>query len=164
MWINHYRQITIRGDQHQTLFRNNIAETLNLALPRSVGKSTQNNDGRLMCLGPDEWLYVGFNADNKTYGHLWQMKSALIKQDITTAIVDVSNARSVLKFNGVSTILNGFCPLNFDESAFPIACVAQSHLGHAGVIFYRLDSMTFELHVLNSMTDYIDHLLSEIMR
>jgi sarcosine oxidase subunit gamma len=82
------------------------------------------------------------------------------------ALVDVSHRQLALEVSGAlaSTILSGACPLDLDESAFPVGMCTRTVFAKADIVLWRTRSDAFHLEVWRSFAAYVGGLLDEIAR
>ena len=163
-WLTHYCQINLRGPADNETFARTVHNTLGLELPGQVGSVSRGESHKLMALGPDEWLYVSESGyHGQPYAELCTMQQQLANQNITTSVVEVSDARDIMVFAGGPEAVNTICPLDMRPGAFPAGTVQESSLGHTSAYLYRRDEQTFELYILRSMCPYVEQLLKRAL-
>jgi sarcosine oxidase, subunit gamma len=98
--------------------------------------------GDALWLGPDEWLVLGGRESD--FPDAW-------------AAVDVSANRVCLELAGAGAadVLARGCALDLHPSVFPPGHCAQTLVGRAQVILWRVDADTFRLLVRPSFADYL---------
>lgn len=160
--LDNVEKINLRGPAEDEQFIEQMKSTLGLNLPEAVGDVCQNDQGRLMALGPDEWLYVADDPDHSVYDSCWQLKETLKGNNVLVGVVDVTDAWNVVLFEGHPMRLNHYSPIHFDISVFPVGTVVQTKFAHIGVTIYRLDDEKFELYVHPSMKKYLTDLLTRV--
>ena len=60
-----------------------------------------------------------------------------------------------------ATLLSAGCPLDLDESAFPIGTCTRTVLAKAEVVLWRRAQQTFHLEVARSFVAYVSRFLAE---
>jgi sarcosine oxidase subunit gamma len=118
-------------------------------------------------LGPDEYLLLDLAAGDDTQDYDAFAKAlAEALRDTPHALVDVSHRQFALEVSGAHAgkILSGACPLDLDESAFPIGMCTRTVFAKADIVLWRRHSDTFHLEVWRSFADYVGGLLHEIAR
>jgi sarcosine oxidase subunit gamma len=118
-------------------------------------------------LGPDEYLLLDLAAGDDAPGNAAfanALEQAL--RDTPHALVDVSHRQFALEVSGAhaSTILSGACPLDLDESAFPIGMCTRTVFAKADIVLWRTRSDAFHLEAWRSFAGYVGGLLHEIAR
>lgn len=160
--LDNMEKINLRGPADDEQFIEQIKNILGLNLPDAVGGVARNDQGRLMSLGPDEWLYVADKSGHSVYDSCWQLKETLKKHNVLVGVVDVTDAWNVVLFKGHSKQLNHYSPINFDTNVFPVDTVVQTKFAHIGITIYRLEAEKFELYVHPSMRSYLTDLLNRV--
>jgi sarcosine oxidase subunit gamma len=122
-------------------------------------------------LGPDEYLLLDLaagagaaddSAGNGAFAHALQEALGATPH----ALVDVSHRQFALEVSGAhaDTILSGACPLDLDESAFPVGMCTRTVFAKADIVLWRTRSDAFHLEVWRSFAGYVGGLLDEIAR
>jgi sarcosine oxidase, subunit gamma len=114
-------------------------------------------------LGPDEWLLLAHEADGQ---HLEQeLRAALAGQ--FHSVVDISHRQAALAVGGRCSreVLNGGCPLDLHDAAFPPGAAKRTLLGKAEVVLLRPGvERTYRLECWRSFAPYVHALLLEVAR
>jgi len=119
-------------------------------------------------LGPDEYLLLDFALGDQPEGESRALAAAL--EHATTqaphALVDVSHRQFAIEVSGAhaAAILSGACPLDLDESEFPIGMCTRTILAKADIVLWRTRADAFHLEVWRSFAGYAGGLLCEIAR
>jgi sarcosine oxidase subunit gamma len=82
------------------------------------------------------------------------------------SLVDVSHRQGGYQLQGpqATTLLAAGCPLDLDESAFPIGMCTRTVLAKAEVVLWRRAQQTFHLEVARSFVAYVSRFLAEAAR
>jgi len=113
-------------------------------------------------LGPDEWLLIVPEAEGPALAG--SLEKALA--GIPHSLVDVSHRQSGCELRGpqAATLLSAGCPLDLDESAFPIGMCTRTVLAKAEVVLWRSAAQTFRLEVARSFVAYVSQFIAEAAR
>lgn len=116
-----------------------VADLLGAAVPTTPNTWVATTRGRIVWLGPDEWLV---RSDDHTPHEL-----AELLRGVGAAAVDVSAQRTELRLGGplVRELLALGCSLDLHPSAFPPGSCAQTTVGQVGVVLLATDDA---FHVL----------------
>jgi sarcosine oxidase subunit gamma len=114
-------------------------------------------------LGPDEWLLLDPEANNKS-----------LQRDIETmltgyfySLVDVGHRDVAIAVAGAHAreIVNGGCPLDLDDAAFPAGSATRTILGKSEIVLFRLGpERLHRIECARSFAPYVYGLLKEIAR
>jgi sarcosine oxidase, subunit gamma len=114
-------------------------------------------------LGPDEWFLLGPEAEN-----------ALLAQELATqlagrcfSLVDIGHRNVALTVAGAHAreVLNGGCPLDLHDEAFPPASATRTLLGKAEIILLRPDlERSYRVECGRSFAPYVHAFLKQIAR
>jgi len=113
-------------------------------------------------LGPDEWLLFAPEAEGPALASSLEKTLA----DIPHSLVDVSHRQSGCQLRGpqAAILLSAGCPLDLDESAFPIGMCTRTVLAKAEVVLWRSAAQTFRLEVARSFIAYVSQFIAEAAR
>jgi len=113
-------------------------------------------------LGPDEWLLIAPEAEGAALASSLQAALAHLPH----SLVDVSHRQGAYQLQGpqVATLLAAGCPLDLDESAFPIGMCTRTVLAKAEVVLWRRAQQTFHLELARSFVAYVSRFLAEAAR
>ncbi|HEY6822936.1 MAG TPA: sarcosine oxidase subunit gamma family protein [Steroidobacteraceae bacterium] len=113
-------------------------------------------------LGPDEWLLIAPPAEGAALAV--SLEAALAS--IPHSLVDVGHRQSGCELRGpqAPALLSAGCPLDLDESAFPIGMCTRTVLAKAEVVLWRRAAHTFRLEVARSFVAYVAQFLAEAAR
>jgi sarcosine oxidase subunit gamma len=152
-------QINLRGDGSSDAFQRAVASALGAAPPRAPNATAQGAECTLIWLGPDEWLV------QLPYGRreqaLQRLRAAL--QDRHAAVTDVSDGDTVLVLDHprACELLSRGCPLDFDESVFPVGACAQSVFSKTNLLLVREAPQRFAVTVRRSFARYLYEALQD---
>ncbi len=139
-----------------------VSAAAGVSLPRERCRALTAGDRAALWLGPDEWLLVAPEADGPALAR--SLASALA--GIPHSLVDVSHRQSGCELRGpaAATHLSAGCPLDLDDSAFPIGMCTRTVLAKAEVVLWRKAAETFHLEVARSFVAYVSQFLAEAAR
>jgi heterotetrameric sarcosine oxidase gamma subunit len=104
----------------------------------------------VLWLGPDEFLLIAPGETMPT-------------PDIAAVIVDVSHRDTALRVSGPRAVwvLNAFCALDLDASAFPVGMCTRTVFGKAEIVLWRTGPDEFRIEVARSLAPYVWACLEE---
>jgi len=113
-------------------------------------------------LGPDEWLVIAPEAEGTALAS--SLEAALAH--LPHSLVDVSHRQGGYQLQGpqATILLAAGCPLDLDESAFPIGMCTRTVFAKAEVVLWRRAQQTFHLEVARSFVAYVSRFLAEAAR
>ena len=122
-------------------------------LPTAPGTWTPTVDGRLVWLGPDEWLLT-------STGSAPELLEAELCEQLRAAggtAVDVSAQRVLVRVSGprARDVLVTGCSVDLHPRTFPPGSSAQTTLGQAGVVLLALAPDDFAVLVRSSFAGYL---------
>ena len=122
-------------------------------LPTTPNTWTPTADGRLVWLGPDEWLLTSTG----TAPHLLEEELREQLRPVGGTAVDVSAQRIGLRISGARAreVLAKGCSIDLHPRAFPAGRSAQTTLGLAGVVLLSLGEDGFAVLVRSSFAGYL---------
>lgn len=112
-------------------------------------------------LGPDEWLVLG--PEGRALEAHWS--DALAGQ--AHSLVDISHRQVAIEVAGLRArdVLNGGCPLDLSDEAFPPGAATRTLLGKAEIVLIRADAaLSYRVECWRSFAPYVYGLLSEVAR
>ncbi len=124
-----------------------------VALPRAACRSAVNGGRAALWLGPDEWLLLAEAAEGDAVEAA--LTAALAGKP--AALVDVSHRQIFFELCGADAAarLNGGCPLDLDEAAFPVGMCTRTVLAKAEIILWRTARDIFRVGVWRSFLAYV---------
>ncbi len=136
--------------------------TFGAALSEHACRASRRGDRAALWLGPAEHLLLAPAEDAERL--LADLESAL--NNVAHSLVDVSHRQISLQLGGpnASAILNTGCPLDLDETAFPVGMCTRTLLGKADIVLWRTGADEFQLEVWRSFSDYVSKWLLEAAR
>ena len=140
-----------------------VSAATGLRFDMPVNRWIGQRNGIVGRLGPDEWLFIGAEADLETVTS--ELGGAL--SGYPSAIVDVSHRQIGFEVAGphADSILNAGCPLDLRPSAAPTGFATRTLLGKAEITLFRLDGPTgFRIECGRSFSTYVHGFLLEAAR
>lgn len=124
---------------------------LGFALPREACRSASLNHTHALWLGPDEWLLL--SAPNASLGD--RIEAAMGAHP--HSLVEVSDRQIGLVVAGpeAEAVLSVGCPLDLDQTAFPVGMCTRTVLSKAEIVLWRTGPDTFHLEVWRSFGAYL---------
>ena len=147
-------QLNLRADPNDAALMLRLAAKLRFPLPAVPNAVSSHEDRRALWLGPNEWLVVGPDDQQKTLEQA--LRTGL--DDAVGSVVDVSANRTVIQVRGPKTrdLLAHCVPIDLHARSFPSGRCAQTLLARAQVIVERRDDeSSFHLYVRTSFACYI---------
>jgi sarcosine oxidase subunit gamma len=114
-------------------------------------------------LGPDEYLLIA----QEDQGPAIAAAIAAALSGMPHSLVAVGHRNVAIEIAGpqAATLLNAGCPLDLDETAFPIFMCTRTILAKAQIVLWRTASRSFHVTCWRSFTPYIwDFLIEARMR
>ena len=133
-----------------------------MGIPAQACRALVRGERAALWLGPDEWLLIAPEAQGaELAGALARALSAL-----PHSLVDVSHRQSACELRGpqAATLLSAGCPLDLDETTFPVGMCTRTMLGKAEVVLWRTAAETFRLEVWRSFVAYVSQFIAEAAR
>jgi sarcosine oxidase subunit gamma len=137
-------------------------EALGVVIDARPCRASHARGRALLWLGPDEYLLLAADAEAAEL----PQKLAIALREHPHALVDVSHRQTTLEVSGprAPATLNSGCPLDLDESVFPIDTCTRTVFAKAEIVLWRTAPDTFQLEVWRSFTDYVARFLAEVAR
>jgi sarcosine oxidase subunit gamma len=145
-------QVNLRADPKDSGLMQRLAAGLGFPLPIVPNTVGSTGDRRALWLGPDEWLVVGPDGQQKALEQA--LRAGL--DGAPGSIVDISANRALVEIRGrkARELLEHGVPIDLDErSVGPDRC-AQTLVAKAQVIIERRES-SFVLYVRTSFAGYV---------
>ncbi|MDF1607862.1 sarcosine oxidase subunit gamma [Hoeflea sp. YIM 152468] len=145
-------RVVLRADPREA---EALSKALGLELPAAPKTSARTDTGRLIAwLGPDEWLIIDENGDPA---------ADLAKAAALHSAVDIShrNTAILVTGKGARATVQGGCPQNLSERAFPVGSASRTVLGKIEVVILRTGAEEFRVECWRSFADYAFGVLSE---
>lgn len=114
-------------------------------------------------LGPDEWLLLAHEGDGQQLEQ--ELRAALTSR--FHSLVDISHRHAALRVAGprACEVLNGGCPLDLYDDAFPPGAAKRTLLGKAEIVLLRPSvERAYRLECWRSVAPYVQALLLEVAR
>ncbi|NTS32192.1 sarcosine oxidase subunit gamma [Phyllobacterium sp. BT25] len=125
-----------------------LSKALGLALPTKPKSTAVNGSRAALWLGPDEWLIIDDGESN--------LVADLAKAKVLHSAVDVShrNVGIIVSGKGAEGVVNGGCPQDLSERAFPVGAASRTVLGKIEVVLWRTAENTFRVECWRSFSPY----------
>jgi sarcosine oxidase subunit gamma len=126
-----------------------------------INRCTETNGLTIARLGPDEWLLLGADAASGTIEQ--GLNEALAGR--VHSLVDISHRQVAIEVSGLRAreVLNGGCPLDLADEAFPAGSATRTLFGKAEIVLIRSGAAaTFRVECWRSFAPYVYGLLTEI--
>lgn len=141
-----------------------IGSAAGFRLDMAINRSAAGRDGRLAArLGPDEWLLHGPETASEAIAR--DVEAALAGRHF--ALVDIGHRNVAIAVAGAHAraVINGGCPLDLDDDAFPAGSATRTLLGKAEIVLLRTDEApVFRIECWRSFAPYVLGLLEEVGR
>ncbi len=133
-----------------------------LHLTTQACRAVTQGERAALWLGPDEWLLIAPERERAALEG--SLATALAR--LPHSLVDVSHRQSACVLRGphAVTLLSAGCPLDLDESAFPVGMCTRTMLAKAEVVLWRTAVEVFRLEVWRSFVAYVSLFLAEAAR
>jgi len=133
-----------------------------VGIPAQACRAVVQGERAALWLGPDEWLLVAPAAEGAAL--VSSLERALAP--LLHSLVDVGHRQAASALHGprAATLLSAGCPLDLDESAFPVGMCTRTVLAKAEVVLWRTAAETFRLEVARSLVAYVSLFLAEAAR
>lgn len=137
-----------------------LKSAFKVALPEN-GHSVVSADAvRVVRTGPDQAFIVLPEYKQRPERFVSDKLKATV---YTTDQSDVWTSLN-LEGSGAQSVLERICPLDLDESAFPIDCAARTMMEHLGVLIIRTGASSFLLLSATSSAGSFLHMIETSMR
>ena len=147
-------QVNFRTDPNDARTMQQLASILEFALPVVPNTITSRRDRRALWLGPDEWLIVGAEDQEKAIAQA--LRDGL--GGAFGSIVDVSANGTIIEIRGPNArdLLAHGVPIDLGSRSFGPDRCAQTLLAKAQVVIERVtDDPAFHLYVRSSFASYV---------
>jgi sarcosine oxidase, subunit gamma len=114
-------------------------------------------------LGPDEWLLLGPEIDSDAIRH--DVVSALDGRFFS--LVDIGDRDLAVEVAGThaTDVINGGCPIDLDNAAFPAGAATRTLFGKAGIVLMRPGAQrSYRVECLRSFAPYVQAYLQDSAR
>jgi sarcosine oxidase subunit gamma len=140
-----------------------VGEAAGLRLDTPVNRWTGHIDRFAARLGPDEWLFIGAEADAARISS--ELDEALSKYP--SSVVDVSHRQVAFEVSGPAAelIINSGCPLDLHPSVAPAGFATRTLLGKAEIVLFRMEEpAAWRVECGWSFSSYVHGFLLEAAR
>lgn len=137
-------------------------EAFGVGIPSHACRANALNERAALWLGPDEWLLIAPEAAGRAVAAA--LSAALYRRPYS--LVDVSHRQTAFTVSGpqAALLLGAGCPLDLDESAFPVGMCTRTMLAKAEVVLWRTAAQAFRVEVWRSFAAYLSLYLAEAAR
>jgi sarcosine oxidase subunit gamma len=134
-----------------------IGDAFGIALPTTPMRALVSGTRAALWLGPDEWLLLAAASEATT------VPAALAGK--APALVDVGHRQVGLVVSGprAAALLNAGCPLDLDETEFPVGMCTRTILAKTEIVLWRTESAAFRIEIARSFAPYAVAFLAEAM-
>jgi sarcosine oxidase subunit gamma len=156
--------VTDTGSAARYIYRGDpslISDAFGIAMPTAPMRAQVSGTRAALWLGPDEWLLLTAESEATTVAAA--IVSALDGKP--ASLVDVSHRQVGLAVSGprATILLNAGCPLDLDESEFPVGMCTRTILAKAEIVLWRTASDAFRIEVGRSFAPYVVSFLTEAL-
>lgn len=155
--------VNLRGSLQNKQFVSAVKKVVGEALPSNNNTYANAKAGKILWLGPDEWLLICTAGEQDKL--VAELKSAL--GDTFAAVTDVSGGNTVLELTGskARAIIEKGCPLDLHSTQFSTGQCAQSIIAKTGFTLLQVDdSPTYQIIIRRSFSDYLGAWLLDAAR
>jgi len=134
-------------------------EVFGVRFPLAACRAERHADRAVLWLGPDEWLLIAPAYQEASIEA--QFASSLA--DVPHALVGVGHRNVAMSLEGfrATDVLSAGCPLDLDETAFPVGMCTRTILAKAEIILWRTGLQDFTIGVWRSFAPYVRDFLIE---
>lgn len=124
-----------------------------IELPAKIGQTSGQNNRRVFCIGPDEYILIATPAERQT---LWQ-KFEKLKTEFIFSTTDISHRNVGFILNGkqAAQMINMGCPLDLSLEKFPIEKCTRTIFESAEIMLFRAAEDKFQLETWRSFAPYM---------
>ena len=142
--------------------RSAAQSALGFAVPETACRAGSDGERAALWLGPDEWLLI---APTRLAAALPAVLHRPLAH-LPHSLVDVSHRQTALAVSGrkAPVLLAAGCPLDLDESAFPVGMCTRTMLAKAEIVLWRTAGLEFRVEVWRSFAAYVSQFLAEAAR
>ena len=116
-----------------------------------------------MRLGPNEWILLGPEEDAETIER--EIYSAIAEPFFSLADIGHRDVAIAISGKHVVEVINGGCPLDLDNAAFPPGSASRTLLGKAEIVLLRVsDEPAYRVETARSFAEYVQSFLKELAR
>lgn len=140
-----------------------IGDEYPLRLDLPINTCIVANGRTIARLGPDEWLLLGPDAESATLAR--ELNSMMGARFFS--LVDIGHRQVAIAVSGTHAreVINGGCPLDLHDDAFPAGSATRTVLGKAEIVLLRSGaSRTYRVECWRSFAPYVHSFLKEVAR
>jgi sarcosine oxidase subunit gamma len=150
----HRTIINIRGNSSDPAFTAAVKTATGVDLPVKANTVNTAGETSILWLGPNEWWVV--TAPDRSDTLVPALRQAF--QGLHTAVVDVSESRTVITVTGPKArdLLARGMSIDLHLRVFTPGQCAQTSLSKANVLLHQVDDKpSYDIYVLKSFSDYL---------
>jgi sarcosine oxidase subunit gamma len=132
------------------------------ALDRPMLTSAAAGERLSLRLGPNEWLFVGPEADAEAIAG--EIEAALTGRFFSLTDVGHRNVGIAVSGPKAVAVLNAGCPLDLSDAAFPVGAASRTLLGKAEIVLVRDGPESWRVECWRSFATYVQGFLAEAAR
>jgi len=134
-------------------------EVFGVTFPFAPCGANRQSDRAALWLGPDEWLLIAPAYQETSI----EAEFATALAGTPHAFVCVGHRNVAMSIEGfrAAEILNAGCPLDLDETVFPVGMCTRTVLAKAEIILWRTGPQDFTIGVWRSFAPYVRDFLIE---
>ena len=125
----------------------------------SIGERGKPGARVALRIGPDELVLIVPIAEGSAIQGALEAACATHPH----SLVNISDRHSGFALEGphAADLINAGCPLDLDESAFPVGMVTRTLFHKAEIVLWRMGPTLFRIEVWRSFAPYVEALLEE---
>lgn len=129
-----------------------------IALPDTIGGSTQGDGKTALCVGPDEWYLLAPPAEQETITRGF----AELYSSVIHSLVDIGHREISILVEGDEAVSALQSVLAFNVSAMPVGTGCRTIMDKAQIILLREASDRFRIEVWHSFAPFVWQLLNAV--
>ncbi len=140
-----------------------LGESASFRFDIPINTCVVTNDRTIARLGPDEWLLLASDAEGERLSR--EITAALAGKFFS--LVDISHRNAAIAVAGAHAreTLNGGCPLDLGDEAFPPGSATRTLMGKAEIILLRPGAeAVYRVECWRSFAPYVSAFLNEVAR
>lgn len=140
-----------------------LSEVAGFLIGVPINRGTSKGDRTAMRLGPNEWTLLGPEKDAETIER--EICSALAAPFFSLTDIGHRDVAVAISGKHAVEVINGGCPLDLDDAAFPPGSATRTLLGKAEIVLLRVnDEANYRVETARSFAEYVQSLLKELAR
>jgi len=139
-----------------------VGTVAGFCLDRPMLTSHAAGDRLSLRLGPNEWLFIGPEADAEAIAA--QIEAGLAGRFFSLADVGHRNVGIAVGGPEAATVLNAGCLLALADAVFPVGAASRTLLGKAEIVLVRDGPASYRVECWRSYATYVHGFLCEAAR